>query len=69
MFKIEDADYSNSAFSLPFEVVYSDDDISFFGHENDKTWSLNMKKALASLFQIKKNAFMEGAFSTKEVSK
>lgn len=65
-FQIEDADYSNSAFSLPFEVVYSDDDVSFFGHENDKIWSLNMKKALATLFQIKKNAFMEGAFSTKE---
>lgn len=59
---------NSSILALPFKVMYSNDDIQFFGYEADEIWSLNMKKSLATLFQLKKSAYVEGAFATVEVS-
>lgn len=53
---------------LPFKVSYIDDDVKFYSDDKDEVWSLNMKKSLATLFQLKRNVYEEGAFAVKEVS-
>lgn len=77
-FQIENLTAPNSyanldALYLPFGVAFKDDGIQFYKYadrdsERDEVWSLNMKKSLAALFQLKRNSFEEGAFTVKEVN-
>lgn len=65
--------YANlEVLNLPFALEFKDEGIQFHrsapNHsKGDDLWSVNIKKSLAALFQIKKNAAEEGAFIIKEV--